>query len=165
MRNKITLISFEDPKENMDARMSLYQEAAGSAPIKAYVNIGGGTISVGTRIGKERFNPGLNRKPPADALEIDSVMTRFARMGIPLIHMTKIVTIAETYGLPKSPQRMPNVGEGDIFMSIEYNRILAAACACALLLIVYFLLKSDIGFRIFGSVQVSKSLKHPEPMV
>ena len=49
---------------------------------------------------------------PREAASIDSVMTRFALEGIPVIHLIKINVLAERYGLPLQPQVIPAVGEG-----------------------------------------------------
>ena len=164
-RNGVRILSSDNTNENINARMAVYREFAKGKPIKAYINTGGGTISVGTTVGKKRFQPGLNRKHSAVALKIDSVMSRFGRDGVPLIHMTQIIRLAQKYGLTTSPSKMPTVGEGPIFLSREYNRVLAAVCILILFGILYIFIKSDIGFRIFGSGKVTKTPKHPEPMV
>ncbi|HSW59978.1 MAG TPA: poly-gamma-glutamate system protein, partial [bacterium] len=62
-RNGAELIFAKDEQTNLDTRMSIYNQKSGDAPIKAFVNVGGGTISVGTRIGKQLFSPGLNKNP------------------------------------------------------------------------------------------------------
>ena len=38
--------------------MDLYTRSAEGKPIKAYINVGGGTVSVGKNIGKLMFRPG-----------------------------------------------------------------------------------------------------------
>ena len=43
---------------NIDERMELYQDAAEGQPIKAYINVGGGMVSVGKNIGKLMFQSG-----------------------------------------------------------------------------------------------------------
>jgi poly-gamma-glutamate system protein len=164
-RNGVRALEFESTTEDIDMRMAIYREFAKERPIAAYVNVGGGTVSVGTVVGKRIFQPGVNRRPPPGALSVDGVMTRFAREGKPVIHMVYIDKIADKYGLPKDPPVMPRVGEGQIFLKIEYNRYLVAINLALLLCLLYVLLRSDVGYRVFGSSEVAQAPKHPEPMV
>lgn len=163
--NGARLIQIKSEKEGIDARMAIYKEFSEGNPIAAYANVGGGTVSVGSQIGKRLYQPGLNRKPPPIALKIDSVMSRFAREKIPVIHMISIKKLAERYGLPTSPREMPNAGDGRIFVKIKYNLYLAGFVLVILIFILYVFLRLDIGFRIFGSKRVHQAPKHPEPMV
>ncbi|MFO7964971.1 MAG: poly-gamma-glutamate system protein, partial [Desulfobacterales bacterium] len=136
-RNRVPYISLDNRTDNIDARMSLYREMSAGNFAAVYVNIGGSSISAGNRIGKSRYLSGLNKKVRASALKFDSVMTRFARKDVPIIHMTNINILAELYGLPVSPSKLPNVGEGEMFFGMSYNRTLAAFCIVMLVFILY----------------------------
>ena len=164
-RSGLSPLEFETTKENIDERMAYYQKSAGEKRIAAYINVGGGTVSVGSVVGKRLFSPGLNLKPPKGMKDIDGVIIRFAREGVPVIHMVYIDKLVEKYGLPESPLVMPSVGEGQIFFKTEYNQYLAAAILVILLFVLYAFLKLDIGYRIFGSKRMTQTPKHPEPMV
>ncbi|UCF83230.1 MAG: poly-gamma-glutamate system protein [Desulfobacteraceae bacterium] len=164
-RNGVRLIEIDNLKENIVKKMSIYKEFSEGKRISAYVNVGGGTIAVGSVKGKKLYQPGLNKRPSPEALRVDSVMTRFAREGVPVIHMIYIDRLAEKYGLPKSPQMMPHIGEGDIFTRLTYNLYLASFVLVVLIFILYVFLRRDIGFRIFGSHRITHAPKHPEPMV
>jgi poly-gamma-glutamate system protein len=164
-RNGLNSLGFETTTENIDARMGLYEQYAEGKPVKVYVNVGGGTISVGTVAGKKLFKPGLNRRPPPGVNKIEGVMNRFAREGIPVIHIVYLDQLADRYGLPKSPATMPRVGDGEIFVRVEYNLYLVGINLVILMFLLYILLRSDIGHRIFGSSKIVQTPKHPEPMV
>ncbi len=164
-RNGLIPLEFENTKENIDERMTVYKEHAGKKRIGAYVNVGGGTVSVGTSVGKKLLRPGLNLKPPPDLIGVDGVTLRFAREGRPVIHMVYIDQLVKKYGLPEEPLVMPSVGEGQIYQKIEYNLYLVAANLLILLFVLYAFLKLDIGYRIFGTSRMSQPPKHPEPMV
>ncbi len=85
-------------------RMRVYYENAGDRPIRAYVNVGGGTVSVGTKVGKRKFLPGVNRRPPKGIDEMPpSVLGAFLQTGVPAIHVTRIIDLAEEYGLEIDP--------------------------------------------------------------
>ena len=92
-RSGVPLLSPTDYADSVEQRMRLFAEAAGDKSIAAYVNVGGGTTSVGTRVGKHVFKPGLNIRPPLGGPAIDSVMSRFAEEGVPVIHLINVNVI------------------------------------------------------------------------
>lgn len=162
-------ISFIDPEnfsQSILKRMETYNQLAGDEPIKAYVNVGGGTISVGREEGKLLFKPGLNKKMPFGTGVIDSVMTSFARQDTPVIHFINIIRLAKKYGLPLAPTIMPSVGEGDIYMRRQYNPWLAAVSLLLILTSLYAFIRSDLGYRLLQPMQKHrKQSSRPEQMV
>lgn len=154
--------SFE---ESVLERMRIYREKAGGEPIKAYVNIGGGTISVGKKAGKLLFKPGLNREPPGPTGGQDSVMSRFVEEGVPVIHWIKINELAHRFGFPIQPRTTPPVGEGKIYFREDYERWLAAAVLVTILASLYLFVRSDLGFRMTRGSQKRGEGGHPEPMI
>lgn len=150
---------------SVDERMKIYKERAGGRPIKAYINVGGGTSSVGTRIGKRLFNPGINRSAPLDASEINSVMTRFVLDGTPVIHLVKIAQLADRYGFPLSITEMPSVGQGRIFSRRGYNVWLAGGVVLGVLVLMMAFVRRDWGFRILKVAARREGRKPPQQMV
>lgn len=163
-RNGLALLEVKSYIDGLEKRMALYRERSSDVEIKAYINVGGGTTSVGTHIGKHLFKPGLNRRAPRGA-NIDSVMMRFATRGIPVIHLTQISELALRYGLQAQPKRMPPVGEGKIFSREVYNRWLAGAVLAALVLMLFAFLRLDWGYRLFPSRKHDDNADRPEQMV
>lgn len=164
-RSKVPMIDPVDYAESIEKRMEIYREYAGEQPIKAYINVGGGTTSVGTKVGKRLFRPGLNRTAPQRTPEIDSMMLRFSEQGIPVIHLVHIERLAKRYGLTIKPVRMPPLGEGKIFIRLEYNPWLTVSVLVGILICLYVFIRSDWGFRILISSRRRKDASHPEPMV
>jgi len=156
----------EDFKANVDERMALYLQHAEGMPIRAYINVGGGTVSVGKDIGKHMFSPGLNRRPPRHVREVDGVMPRFINQGVPVIHVVHINTLADRFGMPLEPSTMPLVGDGGVFTGIDYSKPLVIGVLAFILLSLYSFIRSDVGFRMLRASQRSrKSDSQPEPMV
>jgi len=149
--------------ESLDARMAIYREAAGAAPIKAYVNVGGGTTSVGTRVGRRAFKPGLNVAAPRGPLDVDSVMVRFARDGVPVLHLVQIDELAQRYGLPLQPTKMPAAGQGKVYSKEAYRRSFAAASIALILGAMIGFARLDWGFRLFGGAPRRGGSAPPEP--
>ena len=150
---EVLMMAYMNPEsyaESVVERMSLYREQAGSKPIRAYVNVGGGTSSVGTRRSKYAFQPGINTRTPPRAALIDSVMARFLDEGVPVIHFLQINRMAQRYGLPVSPQVMPPVGAGQVFLLQHYNRSLAAFALAIVIGSVFLFLRSGRIQMILG---------------
>lgn len=152
-------------EESLERRFELYREAAEDNDIVAYVNVGGGTTSVGTREGKKLFKPGLNRTPPQGVSAFDSVMSRFILEGVPVIHMSSIDTIAARYGLPLQPTLTPEPGEGKVFRREVYNTWLAAGALALLLLMLWIFARMDFGYRLFARHRTKGTSRSPQEMV
>ncbi len=151
--------------ESVSERMSIYNEVAEGRPIKAYINVGGGTTSVGTKVGKRLFKPGINRSLPDGTRDIDSVMTRFVVEGVPVVHLVKIADLAQRYGFPLTMDSMPAAGQGRIFTREVYNDWLAAGIVAVVLLALIGFVRMDWGFRVFKMTRSRGPRKAPEQMV
>ncbi len=161
----IQLIDPENFAASVEQRIQIYRQHAGAAPIRAYVNVGGGTTSVGRKAGKLAFRPGLNRNAPGVALPEDSVMGRFIDEGVPVIHMTRIAHLADNYGFPISPTSTPLVGEGKVFHRDRTNVWFAGGLLLSILIALYLFVRSDLGFRMTRVTRRGGDSAHPEPMV
>ncbi|QDU59305.1 hypothetical protein Pan216_01330 [Planctomycetes bacterium Pan216] len=165
LENQIPLIEPNSFTESLDSRMNIYRERSGEDNIAAYINVGGGTVSVGRSAGKKAFRPGLNMGASHHALSIDSVMSRFARNGIPIVHMSSVMDIAEDYGLPPIPTQLPEPGEGGVYVRREPSKLFALAVLAAIFFSLYVFVLSDLGFRILTTSSRKKEMSSPEPMI
>ncbi|MBX3182405.1 MAG: poly-gamma-glutamate system protein [Polyangiaceae bacterium] len=148
----------------IDERMALYERRAGERPIRAYINVGGGSASVGTHVGKKQFGPGLNRSPPSGEDMADSVMLRFAKRGVPVIHLSSMKVLAERYGLPYDPRTEMPIGQGNVYERTEPNRWLAAGGVLAILLSMLAFIRMDLGARVLRLTPRAPK-GHPEQMI
>jgi len=164
-RNGVKQLHPTSLADSIEQRFSLYQELAGDAPIKAYVNVGGGSASVGTHVGKKQFKAGLNLSPPSAANVPDSVMLRFAEQDIPVIHISRVKILAERYGLPYGPTTPTPVGQGSVFVRTEYNTWLTLAGLVVVLGAMVALLRWDVGMRVLRGGRPRADSKIPERMV
>jgi poly-gamma-glutamate system protein len=151
--------------DSIDKRMAVYDEFAGDAPIKAYVNVGGGSASVGTHVGKKQFRPGLNREVPSAVDVPDSVMVRFARRDVPVIHISRLKLLCERYQLPYEPRGPIPIGQGAVFVGSEYNRWLALAALVVILGAMLAFLRFDVGMRVLRGMRGKSKRASPEHMV
>ena len=153
-RNGLEFVPAHDFANSIDQRMQLYHDLSGGRPIKAYVNVGGGTISVGRALGKKLYEPGLNLQPPPGALAIDSVMTRFMKEGVPLVHLSEALDVAEQHGLPKTLAAVPPVGDGGVYGERRYSRWLAVLVLGGIVASLRLLVWTDLGERVTRTLQL-----------
>lgn len=132
-RNELPFIEPANYLDSVNQRMALYEQHAAGRPIAAYINIGGGTTSVGTKVGQAKFRHGVNLTPPPGELAHDSVMARFSADGVPVIHISQIRRLAQQYGLPEVLTEMPAIGEGEVYSPRRYNRWLAGGLLLGIL--------------------------------
>jgi poly-gamma-glutamate system protein len=147
-RNNVRLLRAESLADAIDQRMRTYDEQSGGRPIRAYINVGGGAASLRGATGREFYNPGLNVSPPAGVALADSVMTRFALRGIPVINLVRAEKLANQYGFERAPAAMPMVGTGNVFHQVTYRRWLAALILLAILVSLHSVVKSDLSHRL-----------------
>jgi len=145
-------------------RMRVYYEAAGDRPIKAYINVGGGTVSVGTKVGKRKFTPGINLRAPKGIDDIPpSVLGAFLEVGVPGIHLTSMINIADQYGLEIAPRTTPDVGTGGVFQRREPNRWLAGIVLSVLLIALFIIARAPWGTRMLRTTIAPESVMPPPP--
>lgn len=163
-RNGYPYVETTSYEDSLQKRMSLYRLHGSEGEYKAYINVGGGTTSVGTKVGKELFEPGLNRRLPRGP-QIDSVMSRFVESDVPVIHLSMMSKLAERYGFPVLSPVMPLVGEGKIFWREAYNYWLAGGALLTVIVLLVAFLRLDWGYRLFTSRPSERDAGRPEPMV
>lgn len=160
-RNNLPLISAPTIGKSIDQRMAIYFD---KAPPKVFINVGGGLVSTGIRPFKVFLKPGLvSRNLPIDAAT-DSVMQRFLREGIPVIHLGNMRQLAKEFRLPFAPTIMPAVGEGGIYYRMGYRTWLAAAILVGIIAGLYIFSRTDWGFRALQASASREEAGPPEPM-
>ena len=164
-RSGVPMLETANYAESVEKRMAIYSEYSSDADIAVYINVGGGTTSVGTKVGKRMFKPGLNRSIPRGDVDIDSVMTRFVLDGVPVIHLSKIHVLAERFGLPLQPVVTPKIGEGKIFYKKVHSYGLTAVVLFVIVGLLVAFIRMDWGYRFFSSGRKETYSSHPEHMV
>lgn len=172
-RNELAFIECDTLEDHVEKRMETYRNKLADRPIKAYINVGGGATSVGTHIGKDLFEPGLNLVPPARVARLPGVMPKLSQQGVPCIHLVNIVDLATRYGLieylPEPTDReydqRSKVGDAGVFKAIDYQKPMVVSVLAAILMALWGFIRTDIGFRLLRSGGGRKSSGPPEPMV
>ena len=160
-RNKLPLVRAPRVTQDIDERMNIYFRQASP---KVYINVGGGVASAGVKTFKKFLKPGLlPAKLPVDT-KTDSVINRFLKEDIPVIHLENIKQLAKHYGLPLTPGKLPRVGEGSIYYQKRYNPWLTGGLLVGIIFGLYVFGRVDWGFRMLRA-SAKEKLGPPEPMV
>ncbi|MFH1679547.1 MAG: poly-gamma-glutamate system protein [Candidatus Eisenbacteria bacterium] len=134
-RNGVLLIHEPTLDESIALRIAIFDREAEPLGVKAYVNIGGSSASIGTRLGGTLVQPGVNRSLRTYNWTQRGVLHHYAARGIPVIHVLRIESIAKDHGFPVAPEVIPSIGEGQIFHQEVYDlRIVVPAFLTFLLL-------------------------------
>ncbi|WP_243402100.1 poly-gamma-glutamate system protein [Leptospira haakeii] len=142
-KNSLSMLHSKNYSESLKERMNLYSSEIPLSEYKAYINVGGGTVSVGTKKNVGEFSPGLNLKYPIIRDGRDSVMRRFANLGIPIIHLVRVEELATQNGFTIQPKKIPGIGEGKIFKRSEYDLRLVSFVLVGILVLLYVFFKRD----------------------
>ena len=114
-RNGVPLIEEGAIEAAVAARLAAYAEAAGGAPIRVFVNVGGAAVNLGEGPVAARMPGGLHLLSALDVHRGRGVVSRMAERGIPVIHLLSVERLVRRYGLPVDPSPLPPIGEGVVF--------------------------------------------------
>jgi poly-gamma-glutamate system protein len=141
-RAEVPIIDEPTLERAVERRIEIFDREAGPGGIKAFVNVGGGSASVGNQMGADLVKPGVNRTLPLYNWTQRGVMQFYARRGVPIIHVLNVESIAREYGLPLAPDRIPPVGQGEIFYREGYDLRIAVPALVAYLVLCFGVLRA-----------------------
>lgn len=141
-RNDVAFITGKSLEECVRQRYTVYQEHAGDAGYRVFVNVGGGIAVLGSSENGDLIPPGLSMTYVQQNYPARGLIVNFWEQGLAIIHLLNIDRIAEQYGLPLAPVPLPSVGSGTIFSEERYDLRVAGFSAVVLfgvLLTIVFL--------------------------
>jgi poly-gamma-glutamate system protein len=162
-KNDVPLIQEPTLDEAIERRIEIYDREAGPIGVKAYVNLGGSSVSIGTRIGGELIPPGVNRRLKTYNWTQRGVLHHYASQGVPTIHMQQIEAIAEQHGLPIAPEVIPAVGEGEIFYREMYDLRIVVPAFLTFLVLCFGVLRSRHQAAVRGREESALAAEADEP--
>jgi poly-gamma-glutamate system protein len=141
-RNGVAMINEPTLEEAVKRRVVWYDSLAAPGKVRAFVNVGGGSASIGNQSGADMLRPGFSRTLPKYNFTQRGVLHVYAHRGTPFIHILNIESIARTYGLPQVPERMPPVGQGRIYYEEAYDLRVAAPALVIYLVLCFGILRA-----------------------
>jgi poly-gamma-glutamate system protein len=140
-------------EESVAKRIALYSKYSDGKPIRAYINIGGGSASTGPPSIDHYFGPGYITSAQPRAFAVDSVTGHFLKQGVPVLNFSGIATVARRYGLPLMPQTTPSIGAGGVYNTMSYRGTLAGLWVALILMLIYIVTRISGVVSAFGSRQ------------
>jgi len=129
-------------EEAVIERIRVYNQSGSGKPVKALINVGGGTATTGPNRIDHYFSGGLSRTAPAAAFRMPSVMGHYLQQEIPVINFSGIRNLATQYRMPYPPERMESIGSGGVYQAQSYRRWLAALMIVMLLGLTALIMRS-----------------------
>ncbi len=121
-RNGMPAIVLPTLEQSVQTRIAIFDSlAAPFGGLKAYVNIGGSSASIGSTQSANLIPPGVNRRLKPYNWAQRGVLHHYAKNRVPVVHVLNIESIAGVYGLPLAPETVPPVGDGEIFHREAYD--------------------------------------------
>jgi len=137
-RAKLQFLLPSSLDEAVTKRIGIYSRIAGGRPVRAYINIGGGSASTGPASIDQYFEPGVIRSAQPKAFAVDSVMGHFLKEDVPVLNISAIATLARRYGLPQAPVIEQSIGASGVYNTVSYRRWLAGLWVVIILVLTYF---------------------------
>lgn len=150
-RNNIDFIDEKHIDNSIVKRLEIYDKEAEGRPIKAFINVGGGIASLGNTINGKLVPPGLTEFLPMRNFPVRGVMIQMGQAEIPIIHLLNINKLLDEYGLPQSPEPLPEPGEGGIFVQKKYNVVITAIATLFLVVVILLVYFSERKHHQLGS--------------
>ncbi len=141
-RTGVPLISEPTLEQSVERRIKIFDHEAGPRGIRAYVNIGGGSASVGNAQSANLIPPGISRKLRPYNWTQRGVLHHYAMREVTIIHLLNIESIAHEFGLPLTPETVPPVGEGNIFHKENYDLRVAIPAFLVYLVLCFGVLRA-----------------------
>jgi poly-gamma-glutamate system protein len=164
-RNGVEFINESHLENSIARRLEIYEEQSRGKPIKAYINVGGGIASLGNTINGKLIPPGLTEFLPTQNFPVRGVIIQMGQQKIPIIHLLNINRIGAKYGLPNSPEPLPEPGEGKIYIQEKYSMVVTSIATIFLVIIIVLVYFSERKHNRLGTDPVplplnQKTKKH-----
>jgi poly-gamma-glutamate system protein len=165
-RNNTELIYCDTIPDDITQRMKIYSSYAKGNPLKAYINVGGGVASLGSKRNGRKIPSGLNKSISMEVFkDKKGVVYEMAKQEIPVIHLLDISMLAKTYGLPMKPIPLPEPGTGKLFEDKKYDLTLVAPITFFLLTLIIFIIYQDKKNVRLGKEILRKEQKTENEMI
>ncbi len=134
-RNDVPLIYNQNLEKSLKKRMAIYKKYAGDNAIKAYVNVGGGVVSLGEYKYRKDFPTGVFFSLPFDKFPKEGVITSMARNNVPVINIRNIIWYVGKFGLRSKEGKTYVPGEADVFKEKDFSVVVSMVSLLAIGLI------------------------------
>jgi poly-gamma-glutamate system protein len=149
-RNHVQFIDEPTLQASIEHRMRLYADTSKGEPIACYVNIGGGSASLGGTVNARLIPPGLTQHLAVKNFPMRGVINLMAEQGLPVINLLDVEKLALKYGLPvEVTEKAPDLGEGSLFFKDRYSISSTIILTVILGVTVFAVIRIDVKHYLF----------------
>ncbi len=149
-RNAVLLIDEPTLQESINRRMRIYEDSSNGKPIACYINIGGGSASVGGAQNTRLIPPGLTLHLAVRNFPMRGVINLMAEKGLPVINLQEVEKVALKYNLPTDVEdKAPQLGEGSLFFKDKYSVSSTLILTVILAAVVFAMIRIEIKHYLF----------------
>ncbi len=149
-RNNVRFIDEPTLQASIVRRMALYDSARNGQMLACYVNVGGGSASLGGTANSRLVPPGLTQHLAVRNFPMRGVINLMAEEGLPVINLLDVEKIALKYGLPADvKEKAPDLGEGALFFKDRYSISSTIILTVILALTVFAVIRIDVKHYLF----------------
>ncbi len=142
-RSNLPLILENNLPASIARRMKFYKSAAEGRPYKAFVLVGQGEADLGNAANARLLGSGYQSKLPAKNYPARGVAHLFNEQDVAIINLSDIAAIGELYGLGGPQIPLPEVGQGDVYVTERYDLRVAGISALIALALILVLVRLD----------------------
>ncbi len=156
-RNHVRQLESASLLEAVRSRVALYDSIAArrGKPIRAYVNVGGGGVSLGGAQNGRLIPSGLTRRLAPRSYPNRGVINVLAERGMPVVHLLRVEHLAAEFGISDPTNQRVSPGKGLLFVQYKYNVWVVTLTAALVLFVNLFVLRLDLRHKLLGQ-------PHPE---
>lgn len=144
-RNHVRFLNEANLQASIDARMKIYKDSSEGKPIACYINVGGGSASIGGTANSKLIPPGLTQHLAVKNFPTRGVINLMAEQGLPVINMLEVEKIAMKYGFPvEIGDQPPQLGEGALYFKDRYSIVSTLVLTVLLAVVVFVVIRIDV---------------------
>lgn len=155
-RNGISKITVTSIAEQIEKRLSIYQQETKKQKIAVFVNIDRNVSNIGNVMATPKT--GILSRYSNKVVEL-SVIGKMLAKGIPVINVLNVNHLADTYNLPIAPSPLPKIGKGRLFVESRYAVNLAIVMVILIIVILFFVIRYDLEFYLLSKEKQEEILK------
>jgi poly-gamma-glutamate system protein len=149
-RNHVRFINEPTLQASISKRVEVYDSASAGKSIACYVNIGGGSASIGGAANAKLIPPGLTMHLAVKNFPTRGVINIMAEEGLPVINLLEVEKLAVKYNLPTEVvDQAPDLGEGSLYFKDRYSIVSTSILTLVLAVVVFAVIRIDVKHYLF----------------
>jgi poly-gamma-glutamate system protein len=156
LRNGVAFLNAGDLPQAVTARVQVYKEAVKESlqGYRAYLNVGGGVVSLGHPDNANVIPLGYTRHLQDDSYPAKGVVHYFSESGVSVINFKyvprKFSDMLKRYGIPWRTDRVPQAGEGSMFTEERYDMRIVGLSVAVMAVLVLLVIRFDLRMQRLG---------------